>query len=386
MTTNNTFSDRVAIVGIGHSDFGKCLESSELELACSAIKAALDDAKIAPLEVDAMASYTWEDTPEFEIARNLGFGDIHSFVQVPYGGGAGPAAVGQAALSLATGVANVAVVWRSRKRSDPAKRVWAKTASVISDHWKWSRPSGLMRPVDEIAVLTRRYFHEHGVGRDALADIALALRKYANNNPRAIMYGKKLDRADYMNARMISDPLCLYDNCLETDGAVALVMVRVDRAADCPKPPVFINAFSQGMSRQHQLMSDYHGPDPLKSSSWVTARNLWRQTDIKPKDVDVAQIYDAFSSLILFSLEAYGFCEVGEAADYVADDGLSIGGNLPVNTSGGSLSDAYVHGLNLITEGVRQLRGESTSQVADASVCLVTSCDSTPNGALLLRS
>jgi acetyl-CoA acetyltransferase len=385
MVTNGLLADRVAIVGVGHSDFGKQLQASEAELACCAISAALQDAGIAPAEVDAMGSYTWEDTPEFEIARNMGFGEIHSFIQIPYGGGAGPAAVGQAALALAMGVANIAVVWRSRKRSDPTKRVWAKTAPVISDHWKWSRPSGLMRPVDEVAMLTRRYFYEHGIGREALADVALALRRYANNNPTAIMYRKPMERDDYLSARMISDPLCLYDNCLETDGAVAVVLARSDRAKDCLKSPVYINAFSQGMSRQHQVMADFHGENPLRSSSWATATNLWRQTDFQPSDVDVAQIYDAFSPLILFSLEAYGFCGVGEAAEYVANDGLAIGGRLPVNTSGGSLSDAYIHGMNLITEGVRQLRGESTSQVPDASVCLVTSCDSTPNGALLLR-
>ncbi len=386
MGINKNFSDKVAIVGIGHSEFGKNLEATELELACIAIRAALADAGIEASEVDAMGSYTWEDTPEFEVARNLGFGEIFSFTQIPYGGGAGAAAVGQTAMSLAMGLANVGVVWRSRKRSDPTKRVWAKTSSEIDDHWKWSRPNGLLRPVDEISILARRYFHEHNVGREALASIALALRGYANNNPKAGMYGKPLSRQDYFNSRMISDPLCLYDNCLETDGAVALVLVRSKRAQNCLKPPVYINAFSQGMSKQHQLMTDYHSENPMISSSWSTAKNLWRQTDLRPEDVDVAQLYDAFSPLILFSLEAYGLCDVGEAATFVADGGLCIDGNLPVNTSGGSLSDSYIHGMNLITEGVRQMRGESVNQVANASTCLVTSCDSTPNGALLLRN
>jgi acetyl-CoA acetyltransferase len=184
---------------------------------------------------------------------------------------------------------------------------------------------------------------------------------------------------------MISDPLCLFDNCLETDGAIAVVVVRSDRARDLQHCPALIHAFSQGMSLQHQLMTDYHGRDPLVSSSYVTAANLWRQSECRPEDVDVAQFYDAFAPLVWFSLEAYGFCPKGAAASFVADGGTRLGGRLPVNTSGGSLSEVYLHGMNLVIEAVRQVRGTSTAQVTDAEYSLVTSCDGTPNGALLLR-
>lgn len=377
--------DKVAIVGIGETRFAKVLPETELELACLSIKAALDDAGIPASQVDAMGCFTQENTPEFEIARNVGFGEVLFFGQTPYGGGAVCGAIGQVALAIAAGVATTGVVWRSRKRGDPSARQWAAVPSRVADHWKWSRPHGLVRPVDEIAVTMRRYMHEYGVTRAQLGEIALTLRDYANRNPRAIMHQRSLSAADYQQGRMISDPLCIYDNCLESDGSIAIVLTHVDQARGLQHTPVYIHAFSQGMSRQHQLMTDYHGPEPLRSSSWVTAANLWRQSDIGPKDVRLAQFYDAFSPLILFSLEAYGFCGPGEAGAFVANGGIGPGGLLPVNTSGGSLSEVYLHGINLVTEAVRQLRGTATTQIAGAENCLVTTCDSTPNGALLLR-
>lgn len=379
------FQDRTAIVGIGQTRFGKNLPETELELACAAVRDALADAGIAPEEVDALGSWTMEETPEFELARNLGFGDLVYFSQVGYGGGAGCGVVGQVAMAIAAGVANVGVVWRARKRSGPQKRVWAQVRERIYDHWKYSRPAGLLRPVDEVAMLWRRYAHETGATRDHLANVAIALRRHANRNPNAAMYERELTREAYMNARWISEPLCLFDNCLESDGALAVVITRADRARDCRRPPAYIHAWSQGLSRQHQNMTDYHSENPLRGTSWAAARNLWRLSDFKPADVKVAQIYDAFTPLIIFSLEAYGFCAPGEGGPFTEGDALGPGGRFPVNTSGGSLSEAYIHGMNLIVEGVRQIRGTSTSQVPGADVCLVTSAAPVPTSAMLLR-
>lgn len=377
--------DKAAIVGIGDTGFGKNLEPTELELACQAVKAALDDAGITPSEVDALGSYTMEETTEFEIARNLGMGDITFFSQVGYGGGAGCGAVGQVAMAVVTGVANVGVIWRARKRSDPRKRVWAQATARLNDHWKYSRPWGLVRPVDEVAMFWRRYMHEYGATRDHLANVALACRRHANSNPRAFMHGRKLTRAEYMTARWISEPLCLFDNCLESDGALAIVVVRADRAKDCARPPAYIHAWSQGLTRQHQNMTNYYCEDPMRGAMWAVGANLWRQSDFRPQDVKVAQIYDAFTPLIPFCLEALGFCKRGEGGAFTENGAIELGGRLPVNTSGGSLSEAYVHGMNLITEGVRQIRGTSTAQVPNADLCVVTSAYVVPTGAMLLR-
>jgi acetyl-CoA acetyltransferase len=312
-------------------------------------------------------------------------GDIVYFSQVGYGGGAGCGAIGQVATAIAAGVANVGVVWRSRKRGDPTKRVWAHVTARVYDHWKYSRPWGLVRPVDEVAMLMRRYMYEFGATREHLANVAVACRRHANRNPRAVMHGRTLSREEYLEARWISEPLCLFDNCLESDGALAVVIVRADRARDCREPPAYIHAWSQGISRQHQPMTNYHGSNPLKSTSSVAAANLWRQSDFTPADVKVAQIYDAFTPLILFSLEAYGFCGPGEGAAFTENGALELGGRLPINTSGGSLSEAYIHGMNLVTEAVRQIRGTSTAQVPDCDVSLVTSAAAVPTGAVLLR-
>ena len=191
-----------------------------------------------------------------------------------------------------------------------------------------------------------------------------------------------------MAARFISEPLCLFDNCLETDGALAVVLVSAERARDCPHPPALVHAFGQGLHRQHESMVNYYCDDPLTGPGLGRARpKLWSQSDIGPADIDVAQIYDAFTPLILLSLEGYGFCGRGEAADFVADGNLRWDtGSLPTNTSGGGLSEAYVHGFNLVTEGVRQLRGTSTSQVEGAQTCLVTSGEGVPTSAVVLRA
>lgn len=380
--------DRTAIAGIGQTAFGKKLPESELELACIAVLNALEDAGIDRDEVDGLASYTQEANSEVELARNLGLGDITYFSQVGYGGGAGPGVIGNLAMAVATGQCRVGVAWRSRKRASGAvRRPWAKTASALLEDIavNYTRPFGVIRPVDEIALLAHRYMHEFGATRDHFANVALAQRRYANNNPDAQMYEKPMTREDYMVSRWISRPLCLFDNCLETDGALAAVIVSAERARDCRQPPVLIHAWAQGFHSQHQTMQNFFCEDPLRGPSWVTARQLYRQSDIQAHDIDVAQLYDAFTPLVPLSLEGYGFCARGEGAAFTENDNLGLAGALPVNTSGGGLSEAYVHGFNLLTEGVRQLRGTARNQVAGASTCLVTGGEGVPTGALILR-
>jgi acetyl-CoA acetyltransferase len=379
--------DAAAIVGIGQTEFAKQINRSEPQLAAEAVVAALADAGIAPGEVDGLSSYTLETTDEVTLAKALGAGDITYFSQVGYGGGAGCAAVGHAAMAIATGQAGVVVAWRARKRGAAGSRPWAAAPSGLAMQGQWTRPSGLLRPVDEVAMLARRYMYEYGATRAHLAEVAMAIRAHANRNPAALMHDRTMSLDDYMASRFISEPLCLFDNCLETDGALAVVLVPAARAKDCPHPPVLVHAFGQGLNRQHETMVNYYSDDPLMGPAWTCARKLWSQSELGPHDVDVAQIYDAFTPLILLSLEGYGFCRRGEAGDFVAEGNLRWGtGSLPTNTSGGGLSEAYVHGFNLITEGVRQVRGTSTAQVEGATNCLVTSGEGVPTSAILLRA
>jgi acetyl-CoA acetyltransferase len=383
---SGALSDRTAIVGIGQTAFGKGLPQSELELACIAISRALDECGIAPAEVDGLASYTMEDNREVDVARNVGLGDITWFSQVGFGGGAGCGVVGQAAMAIVTGQAEIVVAWRARKRASAASRPWAQVQRRLGEHQQWSRPFGLLRPVDEIAMLTRRYMHEYGGTRDHLANVALAARGHANRNPAATMYERPLTREAYMEARWISEPLCLFDNCLETDGALAVVVTSAERAKDLPQKPAYIHSFAQSIPPQHQTMTNYFTDDPLRGPAWACAEKLWSASDFKPADVKVAQLYDAFSPLIILSLEGYGFCARGEGGPFTDNGAIELGGRLPVNTSGAGMSEAYVHGFNLITEGVRQVRGTSTAQVEGTDNCLVTSGEGVPTSALLLRS
>jgi acetyl-CoA acetyltransferase len=378
--------DRTAIVGIGQTRFAKGLEDSELSLACQAISAALDDAGIEPSAVDGLSMFSMENGREVEIARSVGLGDITFFGEIGYGGGAACATVGHAAMAVATGQCGVAVAWRARKRAAKTSRPWAQVGQRLAGPTQWSRPFGLLRPVDEIAMLARRYMHEFGATRDHLANVALAFRLHANRNPNATMHERKLTRAEYMAARWISEPLCLYDNCLETDGALAVVITSAERARDLRQPPAFVHSFAQSIPRQHQVMTNYFCEDPLRGPSYACARLLWERSDFTPASVPVAQLYDAFSPLIPLSLEGYGFCRRGEGAAFTEGGALEWpDGRLPTNTSGGGMSEAYVHGFNLVLEGVRQMRGTSTCQVKEAECCLVTSGEGVPTSALLLR-
>ncbi|OIK24313.1 lipid-transfer protein [Streptomyces malaysiense] len=379
------FKDATAIVGIGQTAFARRLPEDERTLACRAVLAALDDAGIAPGEVDAVASYTMEETDEVELAKAVGFGDLTCFAKVGYGGGGSCATVALLAAAIAAGQATVGVAWRSRKRGS-GPRPWSGGTGQLPTPAQWTRPFGLLRPVDETAMLARRYMHEYGATRDHLFNVALACRNRANQNPAAVMYDRPLTREMYMTSRWISEPLCLFDNCLETDGALACVVVGRERARDCRRKPVYVHAAAQGLPAQHHGMVNYWSDDPLTGPAWTAARHLWKHADLTPDDVDVAQIYDGFTVLVPLSLEGYGFCGRGEGGAFTEQGALETGGRLPLNTGGGGLSEGYVHGFNLITEGVKQLRGTSTAQVPGAATCLVTAGESVPTSALLLRS
>lgn len=386
---SRTLAGRAAIAGIGQTEFSKASGRSELQLACESVKAALDDAGLAPRDVDGMVTFTMDSSEECEVARNLGIPALRYFSRTTYGGGGACAVVMHAAMAVATGAADVVVCWRafnerSGMRFGGAAMQGATTLPPFLDMYA---PYGLLTPASWVAMQARRYMHEYGATRDHLANVALAFRKHANRNPNATMYEKPLTREMYMNARWVSEPLCLYDNCLETDGALAVVIVSAERAKDLKQKPVYVHAYAQGIPPQHQTMTNYFCDDPLAGPSHACSKRLWANSDIKPKDVSVAQIYDAFSPLIPLSLEGYGFCGRGEGAAFTENGALEWpDGRLPTNTAGGGMSEAYVHGFNLIVEGVRQMRGTSTSQVENATSCLVTSGEGVPTSALVLRN
>jgi len=239
-------------------------------------------------------------------------------------------------------------------------------------------PYGLMSPAQMVALTFRRYLHETGNDPAHLADIALAFREHAQRNPRAVYFGRPLTREQYADSRLIADPFRAADCCLETDGACALILTTRERAQDLRSSPVRVLAAAQasGPGWGQGPMGSHNMPleDYASVNSRLLAREIFAMADLAPHDIDVAQIYDAFTGVVTMALEDFGLCERGSAPDFIAGGGLRWPhGDLPCNTAGGLLSESYLQGLNLVVEGVRQMRGESTAQVAGAQTCLVTS-------------
>ena len=213
----------------------------------------------------------------------------------------------------------------------------------------------------------------------------MAARRHAATNPRAHFFGKPITLAEHQASRWIVDPLRLLDCCQETDGGQAFVVTSVERARDLTETPVIITAAAQGSATGQQMMTSYYRDDMTKLPEMgLVADQLWRASGLGPGDIQTAVLYDHFTPFVLMQLEEFGFCGRGEAGDFVANGNVEIGGTLPINTHGGQLGEAYLHGMNGIAEGVRQIRGSSYNQVADASHVLVTAGTGVPTSALIL--
>ena len=381
--------DKAAIVGIGQLPFSKNIGRAEDVTALEAAKLALEDAGLRPADLDGMVKWSIQVTAENVIARNLGVPNLRFFGEVGYGGGGGCGVVGHAAAAIAAGMARCVLVYRSRNRGSGG-RPWAGTSrerdqsATEGNETAFFSPYGFVRPVDQVAMFARRFLHDRGYTTRHLGWVAVAMRRHAANNPMAMMR-EPITVDDHQRSRFISDPLRLLDCCLETDGAAAVIVAAADLARDLRQKPAWIMAASQGMGPRNFTMNNYFKEPLLESPGAYAARDVWRMAGVGPEDVQVAQLYDAFTPLVLASLEEYGFCQPGEAGAFVEDHGLEVGGRLPTNTSGGSLSEAYVHGINLIIEAARQIRGTSLNQVPGARLSLATSGNMVPTGARLLR-
>ncbi|MDA8275779.1 MAG: lipid-transfer protein [Actinomycetota bacterium] len=390
MSRAHAFAGRTAVVGIGATEFSKDSGRSELRLAAEAVDAALADAGIAPSEVDGLVTFSADTNPEIEVARSLGIGELTFFSRVHYGGGAGCATVQQAALAVAAGVADVVVCYRAfnersgnRFGAGVQGRLPQPTAETAQ--FSWYAPQGLLTPAQWVAMTARRYLHLSGATTEDLGRVAVADRRHAATNPRAWFYGKPITLADHQASRWIVEPLRLLDCCQETDGGQALVVTSRERARDLPTTPVVVEAAAQGAGRAQEMMTSYYDGDLDELPEMgVVARQLWETSGLTPTDVQTAVLYDHFTPYVLMQLEELGFCGRGEAKDFVADGNIELGGGLPVNTHGGQLGEAYLHGMNGIAEGVRQVRGTSVNQVPDVEHVLVTAGTGVPTSGLVL--
>ncbi|WP_428249561.1 thiolase C-terminal domain-containing protein [Ferrovibrio sp.] len=367
-----------AIVGIGETEYtrwGGITEKSQFQIAAEAIRNALNDAGLTPQDVDGFTSFSNDANDANLMQVALGVPNLRYTGMVWGGGGGGSCgAVALAVAAVQSGQADTVVAYRGLCQGQSRRFGRANTART---HNNWTFPFGLLAPAQMLAMMVRRHMYLYGTKSEHMAEIALSGRLNANRNPRAVMHGKTLSKEQYFAARMIADPLRLYDCCLESDGGCAVVVTSRERARDLRQKPVDILAAAQGSGAgwgsgplgSHNMPNETY----TTTNSVALAQDLYGRAGVGPSDIDVAQIYDHFSGMVIIALEDYGFCPRGEGGNFVADGNIRWqGGSLPINTAGGNLSEAYIHGFTHILEGVRQLRGTSTSQVKDAELCLVT--------------
>ncbi|MFF6885099.1 lipid-transfer protein [Streptomyces sp. NPDC012421] len=373
---------RAAVAGIGATAFSKDSGRSELSLAVEAVRAALDDAGLVPGDVDGLVTFTMDTNPEITVAQAAGIGELTFFSRVHYGGGAACATVQQAALAVAAGVAEVVVCYRAfNERSGRrfGSGVQQREPSAEGAALGWQLPFGLLTPASWVAMAAQRYLHTYGLTPEVFGHVAVTDRRYAATNPAAWFHGKPITLADHAASRWIAEPLRLLDCCQETDGGQAIVVTTPERARDLRHPPAVVLAAAQGAGRKQEAMTSFYrdGLTGLPEMS-VVARQLWRTSGLRPADIDVGILYDHFTPFVLMQLEEFGFCGPGEGGEFVAAQAL------PLNTHGGQLGEAYLHGMNGIAEAVRQLRGSSVNQIPGASRVLVTAGTGVPTSGLVL--
>jgi len=373
---------KAAIVGIGQTPFYKASGRSEWELAIEAIQLALDDAGLKPDAVDGLVRYSYDNVTPAMVVRALDIPDVRWFGEVPFGGTAQCAVVAQASAAIAAGICETVVIWRalnerSGVRYGRAERHIASQGELLpaagdrTPSGQFSGPYGLQVPGQVFSLWAQRYAYEANLDRDRFAEvlgtIAVQQRRYANGNPHAMMHDRSLDMETYLQGRMISEPLRLFDYCLESDAAAALVLTRASTARALRPDPVYVLAAQQSLYPNAEPITVY-APDLLQRTGPGNVEKLFRDAGVTQRDVSFAQLYDATTYTVLNSLEVYGFAPRLQGWSQVLETGIGLDSPLPVNTHGGLLSEGYIHGLNHITEAVRQLRGTASNPVRGAQV------------------
>ena len=373
--SERTLRGKVAIAGIGETTYYKHGQSpdAEFKLALQAVLAACEDAGVDPREVDGFASYGNDRSEAVRLAAALGIKELR-FSNMNWGGGGGgvAAAVANAGAAVQSGMAHCVIAFRSLAQGQFARYGRGAAVSAAAGDDAFLFPYGLMSPAQRFAMKITRFMHDHGIRHEALRAIAMASYHHAQTNPRAVMYGRPLSEEKYDASRWIVEPFHrLFDCCQENDGAGAVLVVPADRAKDMRHRPTYLLGAAQG--GHHRSAAPVHNAPHYASAHFPTvAKNLWEMAKLGPKDVDVVQAYENFTGGVLLSLVEHGFVQPGEANDVLKlENLLAPGGRMPMNTSGGNLAECYMHGLEMVNEAVRQLRGTACNQVPDAKVVAV---------------
>lgn len=375
----NAFAGKTAITGIGRSRIGRKTMIPPMTLLAEAFKAALADAGLTRDDIDGVCTYPGHRggpsgaAPVGATEAINALGLKVDWYQGGPEGGAQSSALMIAALAVATGQARHVLVFRCLNESSAQATgrlgIGQGESAEIGGWLSWLVPMGASSAANWAAMYADRIMHEHGLTRDQLGAQAVFQRECAQHDPGAIMHGKPLDMDEYLVSRMISDPLCLFDCDVPIDGAACVIVSGIEAARDLKRPPLRIEAIGSGLDHGFNW---HQRPDLTTMGAHDAAATMWRATDLKPKDVDVAGLYDGFSIFVPMWLEALGFCGLGEGGPFIGSGATRLDGTIPTNTNGGQLSSGRLHGYGLLWEVCTQLRGDGGGrQVKDAQVGVI---------------
>ena len=389
MVAKANIKDKAALVGIGTTEFSKNSGRSELQLACEAVADAIRDAGLKPSDVDGMTTFTMDSSDEIEVARAVGIKDLTFYSRVPHGGGGATGLIHQAVMAVASGMCETVVCYRALNgRSGHRFSNGVSGDIVTSDfiHYGWYLPYGLLTPASWVAMYQQRYQHLYQCPSDALAEVAITTRNYAATNPSAFFYNRPITKEEYYAGKPIVEPFRLYDCCQESDGGCAVVVTTAEKARHLNSEGVLVNGVSQCAESNMEAMTSFYAPEIAAIRSMdIAAEQAYEMSGLTANDIDAAIVYDAFTAIVLWQLESWGFADRGKAAEFVLSGALRPDGRLPTNTHGGQLSEAYIHGMNGVNEGVRLVRGTSVNQPKkNINHVLVTSGVGIPTGGMLL--
>lgn len=382
---------KTAIVGIGATEFSKNSGRSEMQLACEAALMAVQDAGMSGADIDGMATFSMDHNWEIEVHRQIGGRRLNFFARTEYGGGGAIGPFAHASSAIISGQCEAVLIYRAMNERSGLRFGGGEIMSMNAlnpdmIHFSHYFPSGFMTPASWLAISARRYMHEYHATSEDFGRIAVSFRDFAATNPAAFYYQRPITLAEHQASRLIADPLRLYDCCQESDGAVAFVVTSLSQAKALRPDAVEIASVRQCALPTSRQVTPFYGDCITHFPEFdALAERLYQDAELKPDDLDVACLYDHFTPSVLPQLESFGFCSRGEGKDFVQDGHIARGGKLPVNTNGGQIGEAYIHGLNGMAEMVRQLRGTSVNQVAGAKHALVTAGAGVPTGAAILR-
>jgi acetyl-CoA acetyltransferase len=378
-----------AVTGIGESQYYRAGRSPQTAaaMAATAVHGAIADAGLQVDDVDGIVTYHPDQHDSAQLWSWLGLGELRFSAKAWGGGGnSGASAVQIADAAVSAGYARNVVVFRSLHQGAEGRYGRYNQTARPARGDAFLVPFGAAMPVVKNALLIKKFMHTYGISQEALADIALADYFHAQRNPRAVMYGRPLTREAYHASRWIAEPLHLYDCCQESDGACAVIVSSAEQARDLRRPPAWILAGATGMHPGGGLWA-FNDADYPSGRLEPVGRQLWQRAGIRPTDVDVAQFYENFTGSTLIAISDIGFCAPGDVEAFVSGKNLHFdGGVLPFNTSGGNIAEAYIHGLQLLVEAVRQVRGTSTAQVPGARLSLFVAGPGTPPSSAVLLS